>query len=124
MTQEIGKLFIFRKRNQATCFSNRNGNLEDFWELCKALIKASKNPEKSKLDEIKTGENNLKEILKKNQPVSLKDLVIKGKDLIELGYKEGKEIKDILNELLNLVLEKPELNQKKILQNLVKNLTI
>ena len=99
-------------------------NLEDYWELRIKLINSNWNSGKSKLDEIKAGENNLKEILKEKPPVSLKDLAIKGKDLIELGCKEGKEIKNILNELLNLVLEKPELNQKKILQNLVKNLTI
>ena len=126
MTQENWETIYFseKKKIRQLAFQIGMENLEDFWELCKALIKASKNPEKSKLDEIKTGENNLKEILKKKPPVSLKDLVIKGKDLIKLGYKEGKEIKDILNELLDLVLEKPELNQKKILQNLVKNLTI
>jgi tRNA nucleotidyltransferase (CCA-adding enzyme) len=50
----------------------------------------------------------------------LKDLAIKGKDLIELGYKEGKEIRLVLKELLNLVLEKPALNQKKILLTRVK----
>jgi tRNA nucleotidyltransferase (CCA-adding enzyme) len=50
----------------------------------------------------------------------LKDLAIKGKDLIELGYKEGREIRRLLKELLNLVLDKPALNQKKILLTRVK----
>ena len=126
MTQENWETIHFSEKKKIRQLASRIGmeNLEDFWELCKTLIKANRNAEKSKLEEIRTGKNNLKEILKEKPPVSLKDLVIKGKDLIELGYKEGKGIKDILNELLNLVLEKPELNQKKILQNLVKNLTI
>jgi hypothetical protein len=40
--------------------------------------------------------------------------------LIELGYTEGKEIGQILRELLNLVLEKSALNQEKILLAWVK----
>ena len=57
--------------------------------------------------------------MQEKPPVSLKDLTLKGKDLIELGYKEGKEIKDILNSLLNLVLEKPALNQKEKLLEMI-----
>ncbi|MEA2021417.1 MAG: hypothetical protein U9N08_02960 [Candidatus Caldatribacteriota bacterium] len=114
MTQENWETIHFSEKKKIRQLASRIGmeNLEDFWELSKTFIKLSWNTEKYKLDEIKTGENNLKEILKEKPPVSFKDLAIKGKDLIELGYKEGKEIKDILNELLDLVLEKPELNQK------------
>ena len=123
MTQENWETIHFSKKKNIRQLASRIGmeNLEDFWELSKTLINTSRNPEKFKLDEIKTGENNLKEILKGKPPVTFKDLAVNGKDLIKLGYKEGKEIKNILNKLLNLVLGKPELNQKEILQNLVKN---
>jgi len=45
--------------------------------------------------------------------VSLKDLAINNKDLIELGYKEGKGIGEALKKLLDIVIDKPELNKKK-----------
>ncbi len=80
----------------------------------------SRSSEKSKSVEIERAENNIREILQERPPVSLKDLAINGKDLIELGYKEGREIGWVLKELLNLVLEKPTLNQKKILLTWVK----
>lgn len=52
------------------------------------------------------------EIVDKRQCVSLKSLAITGKDLIEAGMKPGKEIGDKLGELLEMVLENPELNTK------------
>ena len=53
------------------------------------------------------------EILKKKQCVSLKTLAVNGKDLMdEAGYVPGKELGTILQELLQLVIEEPELNDK------------
>lgn len=52
------------------------------------------------------------EIIEAGQCVSLKDLAVTGKDLIEAGMKPGKEIGDKLEELLRLVIENPELNVK------------
>ncbi|MDO4282072.1 MAG: CCA tRNA nucleotidyltransferase [Clostridia bacterium] len=40
------------------------------------------------------------------------ELAINGKDLIELGFPRGKAISVALDELMDLVLEKPELNTK------------
>lgn len=42
--------------------------------------------------------------------LSIKDLKINGKDLISLGFQQGKEIGYVLEKLLSAVLEKPELN--------------
>jgi tRNA nucleotidyltransferase (CCA-adding enzyme) len=95
-------------------------NLKDIWELKKVFIKESQNSEEFKSDEIKRAENNIREILQEKPPVSLKDLAVNGKDLFELGFKEGKEMGLVLKELLNLVLENPALNQKKILLTWVK----
>jgi len=119
ITQENWQALNFSKKINIRKLASRVGmeNLEDAWELKKALIKESRSPEKSKSVEIERGENNIKEILQERPPVSLKDLAVNGKDLIELGYNDGKEIGQILKELLNLVLEKPALNQKKILLN-------
>ena len=48
----------------------------------------------------------------------MKDLVLKGDDLIKLGLKPGKLIGEILNYLMEKVLEAPELNNKKQLEEM------
>ena len=60
------------------------------------------------------------EILEKEQAVSIKELEIDGKDLLTAGVKQGKQIGDILSNLLELVLEEPEKNEKEILLSHVK----
>lgn len=70
-----------------------------------------------KLLEIKEKLNN---ILQKKQCFSLKDLAINGRDLTELGLAQGKEIGKMLNELLEMVMENPELNTKEELINIIK----
>lgn len=52
------------------------------------------------------------EIVNAGQCVSLKDLAVTGKDLIEAGMKPGKEMGEKLHELLELVIEDPEMNTK------------
>jgi len=64
------------------------------------------------LDEV---EQTYAEIIEKGQCVSLKELAVTGRDLIRVGMKPGKEIGEKLNELLNLVIESPEMNTKEIL---------
>ena len=59
-------------------------------------------------------------ILEEKQCVSLKTLAVKGRDLIEAGYRPGPEIGEKLNFLLEHVLEVPEDNQKEILLTLLK----
>ena len=122
LTKENYQDIDFSKKMNIRKLASRIGmeNLEDAWELKKALIKGSRSSERLKSAEIERAENNIRETLQERPPVSLKDLAVNGKDLIELGYNEGKEIRQILKELLNLVLEKPALNQKKILSTRVK----
>ncbi|WP_092329844.1 CCA tRNA nucleotidyltransferase [Butyrivibrio sp. YAB3001] len=55
------------------------------------------------------------EILKNKDCVSLKDLAVGGKDLIERGIAPGKMIGTILNAMLMDVLENPEHNTKEYL---------
>lgn len=47
----------------------------------------------------------LDRVIEEEQCFSLKDLAIKGRDILELGAEEGKIIGDILNNILNLVIE-------------------
>lgn len=58
-----------------------------------------------------------KEIINKKQCISLKELQIGGKELINIGIKQGKTIGIILNQLLELVIEEPEKNDKQLLLN-------
>lgn len=55
------------------------------------------------------------EIKEAGDCVSLKQLAVNGGDLLQKGLEKGKQIGDGLMYLLNLVLEKPELNKKDIL---------
>lgn len=60
-------------------------------------------------------------VIEENQCITVKELAITGKDLIELGMQPGKDLGTMLNYLLNLVLENPELNDKRVLINLTKD---
>lgn len=64
--------------------------------------------------------NILEEIENEDSCFSLKDLAINGNDLINNGFTQGKQIGDLLNHLLNLVIENPEKNNKDTLLNLAK----
>ncbi|MGN0157547.1 MAG: CCA tRNA nucleotidyltransferase [Brotaphodocola sp.] len=54
--------------------------------------------------------------------LSLKDLAVKGADLMTAGVKPGKEMGNILNQMLNLVLEQPGMNEKDQLLEWMKNI--
>lgn len=117
LTKEDWQVINFSQKKRIIQLASRIGmeNLKDAWELKKALIKESQSSEEFKSAEIERAENNIRETLQERPPVSLKDLAVNGKDLFKLGFKEGKEMGQVLKELLNLVLEKPALNKKKIL---------
>jgi len=117
MIQENWDTIHFSEKRNIRRLASRIGmeNLKDFWKLNKIFINANQNPKKSKLSEIRIGENNLQETLQENPPVSYKNLSIKGKDLIGLGYKEGVELGEILKKILQIVIYYPELNEKEIL---------
>ncbi|HCL4455178.1 TPA: CCA tRNA nucleotidyltransferase [Clostridium botulinum] len=61
-------------------------------------------------------------VLNEKQPLIIKDLDINGYDLIKLGVKQGKEIGIILNQLLDKVLENPNLNNKEDLIRIVESI--
>lgn len=65
-----------------------------------------------KLENLDAIEQLYRDIVEKGQCVSLKELAVTGKDLIEAGMTPGKEIGEKLNELLLAVIEQPELNVK------------
>ena len=61
------------------------------------------------------------EIVADHECVSLKQLAVTGTDLVGIGMKPGKQIGEVLNELLRIVLEYPEFNNKEHLLRFVQN---
>ena len=59
----------------------------------------------------------LEQIQAENACLSLKDLAIKGHDLMELGFTPGKAMGECLNHLLELVIDEKLENEKEILLN-------
>ena len=74
-----------------------------------------------KLDNLKGIKECYNKIIEKKQCVSLKGLAVSGSDLIRLGMKPGKEIGEMLDELLIIVLDDPECNKKEILEKIILN---
>lgn len=68
-----------------------------------------------KLQKLKLWQQLYEELQEKNQCVSLKTMAVTGRDLIELGMKPGRELGEILQKLLELVLEEPECNNREFL---------
>ncbi len=61
--------------------------------------------------------------LKKKTALSLKSLAVNGRDLMAAGIPAGKELGRILNELLDCVLEDPEMNKKDVLLETAKKIS-
>ena len=57
------------------------------------------------------------EICNNNEPVSIKDLMVNGNDMIDLGITKGKDIGETLKYLLGKVLEDPANNSREVLLN-------
>jgi len=74
-------------------------------------------PRLKKISEIR---KEIAEIVLKQEAFQVKDLKINGDDLIELGFKPSKELGNCLNNLLEMVIENPELNDKEILLELAR----
>lgn len=55
------------------------------------------------------------QILEKNQCLSIRDLAVNGADLLAAGVPQGRQIGEYLDQLLQLVLEQPELNTREYL---------
>lgn len=92
-------------------------NIFNLFSLQKSDRKCS-NINASFYDIIKLEEKVIK-TLYKEEAFDVNHLEINGNDLINLGYKEGKIIGDILEYLLDVVMEYPSKNKKEILKKIV-----
>ena len=105
---EPGKKYMRRALNKL------GGDLfPDFFAVQRADVTAQSDwKRENKLAQIAANEADYKEIIASRECFSLKDLAVNGKDLIDAGVKPGKEVGEILDEMLKLVLEDPENNEK------------
>ena len=89
----------------------------DYIDLKKSFLKFNNET----LEDINIIEKNIRDILDKKEPLTIKDLNINGSMLSkELKLKPGKEIGLILNYLLDKVLQNPKLNIYDTLINIAK----
>lgn len=89
--------------------------------VCMADVKAqSPYKRRAKIENIVAMREIYQETLINDHCVTLRQLAVSGRDLMDLGMQPGKQMGDMLNELLELVLDKPEMNEKEKLCNYVK----
>ena len=62
--------------------------------------------------------------LEKGTALTLKDLAVKGNDLINEGFEKGKKLGLILDQLLNCVIEDPSMNNKETLLNVARKMEL
>lgn len=68
-----------------------------------------------KLEGVKQFQEYYQKIKDENQCLKLNELAVTGKDLMDMGMSQGKELGEMLKRLLDYVLDHPEYNQKEIL---------
>lgn len=95
----------------------------DFLLVKKAdLLAQSMYLREEKLSNLAAWDACYREICEAEECVSLRTLAVNGKDLIAAGLQPGKELGDILKQLLDEVLESPEKNEKDYLISRAKEL--
>ena len=95
-------------------------NSRDMFYLKKILLSQEGNNDT--INRLKREEELLQDELRKDLPILLEDLAIKGEDLIRMGIPEGKRIGEILRLLLNRVLISPESNNRGYLFSIVEDM--
>lgn len=119
-TFEVGKKYVKRWLNKIG--EKQFGRL---LEIRKADILGQKpNFDQSRIDKVNNIEQILEEVLQEDECFSLKDLDVNGKDLMEAGYKAGKELGNTLNKLLQLVIDGECLNEKENLLEIAEDMYI
>ena len=83
--------------------------INDILILKRAVIASSSTPSFDKIERI---EKEIETILKEKQALSLKELAIKGDDLLACGFEADASLGVILERLLDVVLEDPKKNKK------------
>lgn len=115
LVREHMSRYDFLRTSSIKKFINRVGieNLDNLFKLQMADIKGSKPP--FDFSSILNLQKEVEKILNEKQPLSVKDLDVNGYDLMTIGIPQGKQMGEILNNLLEYVLESPDNNKKEIL---------
>jgi len=93
----------------------------DLFDLQRAVASTLSEKEKdASLAQIKEYQKQWEGILDRQECVYIKQLMITGEDIIQLGVPQGKQIGEILNYLLEQVIENPQKNQFDLLSEKVK----
>ena len=75
---------------------------------------------RAKIENIVAMRELYQEALLNDQCVTLRQLKVSGRDLLKLGMQPGKEMGDMLSELLELVIDDPDMNDREKLCDYVK----
>ena len=119
----VHDLFVRNAPNRVRrCMSKVGKDLFPYFlKVRRANILAWKEDAQEKaLAELQELETIYEGILERAECVCIKELQVDGKDLMAAGVKQGKQIGDILSDLLEVVLEEPEKNTKETLLAYVK----
>lgn len=102
------------KRKQLKRLLNKLGKetVKQLFEVKIADTKAHANTCFSRIEDVENSKLVLEQILEQNQCFSLKDLAVKGNDLIAIGVPKGKQIGIILNKLVDMVIDEKVPNDK------------
>ncbi len=90
--------------------------VDDVWQLRLADV-AARRPAKRKIrQKLVTLGKRLKQQLRQPAAYSVSEVVVNGEDVKQVcGLRQGRKVGSVLSELLKLVLQQPELNQREIL---------
>lgn len=95
--------------------------MELLWELQRAqIVSGNQESVEQRLAVLAETRALHQEVVTRGDCVSLKQLAVNGKDIIALGAKPGRQLGEILEQLLQKVLDVPELNEKDCLLSLAK----
>lgn len=110
-TFEVGKKYVKRWLNKIG-----EEQFRRLLDLRRADIKAQ-NPKyiKGRIRKVNDIEILLDEVLSEESCFTMKDLAVNGRDLISIGYRSGKELGNVLNTLLQMVINEEFINDKEIL---------
>lgn len=64
----------------------------------------------------------LQQVLQEAAVFSLKDLAISGKELIDIGFEPGPELGNALNQLLEVVIDRPDMNDREWLLQMARDI--
>lgn len=93
-------------------------NIYDLFDLQKADVLSTVH---DNTENISNAKKLLEEILNSNIPRKKDQIDFSGNDLIEIGFKEGKKLGEILNEVYNLVMDEKLENKKSEIVKYIKN---